>query len=87
MGSKDTFEIEQLERDLESALRPVSPRTEFVGHLRQRLIYPSPEIVDIRRPPTAFWVMLGVLAGIILTVVALGLSGAFRKSPKEPCRC
>lgn len=68
------YELEPIERQLEAAFTRVKPRDEFIGNLRQRLIYPAPEIMAVHPSQTVWWIMLALGAGLLLTLgILLGI--------------
>jgi len=66
--SPNPHDIEPIERRLEAAFTRVKPRDEFIGNLRQRLIYPAPEIMAVHPSQMAWWILLGIAAGLLLTL-------------------
>jgi hypothetical protein len=67
--------IERVERHLQSSLRPITPRTEFVNNLRQRLIDHDHGGLEIWEPQDSksLWVLLGLFSGLALALVFLYL--------------
>ncbi len=61
------YDIDSIERRLESAFSRVKPRDEFIGNLRQRLVYPAPEIMAVHPSQMVWWMMLAIFGGLLLT--------------------
>lgn len=75
------YDLEPLERRLAAAFARVKPREEFIGDLRQRLIYPAPEIMAVHPSQLAWWLLIAASSGILLTLgILLGIYMQKRRS-------
>ena len=50
-------EIENLEQYLSKAYEPITPRMEFVNHLRQRILDPAPQVLLAHNRSFEFWLV------------------------------
>jgi|AP12_2_1047962.scaffolds.fasta_scaffold513134_2 hypothetical protein len=66
--------LEELEKSLEAALKPVSPRPEYKAYLHERLVDPPQELeVEIRKPSPGYIILaaVGLTGSVILLITAI----------------
>lgn len=85
---KVIMNTQQLEAQLSKVLKPVAPRTEFVGQLKAQLAQPSPVASTENRSPV-WLIVAGIgglvsVAGVVLVVFRLGGSLARRVAEAWP---
>lgn len=67
-------DVDSIERRLEAVFERVKPRDEFIGNLRQRLVYPAPEVMAVHPSQMVWWMILAIAGGLLLTLgIVLGL--------------
>ncbi len=82
MGYAHKLDLGDLEHSLETALQPVRPREEFIGHLRQRLVYPSAEVIEIQRAHMGTWILFGIFSGLVFAMLGWFLWGLLKNTAK-----
>lgn len=79
-------QLEDLERSLEAALRPVSPRPEYKRYLHGRLVDPPQELeVEIRRRSPWYIILaaVGLTGSVILLITAIKALGLYAEAGRR----
>lgn len=83
-------EITRLEKSLEAAFRPISPRPEYRAYLHDRLVVAPSELTVHTKNPSLWYVALaavGLMGSLILLITAikaLALFSQARRSQVHP---
>ena len=78
-------EIQELEKHLASLYEPIKPRSEFVDHLRERIMDPAPKVLKAQSYTINWRFIMLILAGMAtLFLLMITIWKVFiAKSPKD----